>query len=126
MSAALFVRCPICRELFPVPAGVIAVDGHLVITRLDRSDVHGHMSTCAAQAPIPGKEVEPMAGNQISRACTMCGTPGKSCMDGLKRTRQACCGICGDGNTHPEPGESVGSCQEFAVEQMGFVRRVDR
>lgn len=123
MTGALFVRCPICRELLPVPADVIGTDGHLVIARIDRSDLYGHTQACAGTAPVPTKDVEKMANSQISRACTMCGTNGAVCLDGLKRTRKSCCGVCGDGNTHPEPGEAVGSCQQWAADKLGFQRK---
>lgn len=50
-----------------------------------------------------------------SRACTMCGLSGESCLALVgQNTRQPCCGACGDGNTHPAPGENEGSCAQWA------------
>lgn len=59
-----------------------------------------------------------------SRACTMCGTRGDACLDSLRKegTRPGCCPACHNGNTHPAPGESLGSCAEFAAEKIGPLR----
>lgn len=65
-----------------------------------------------------------------SRACTMCGTTGAACFEALKPIKvttedgkeggrvagKACCGACRDGNTHPAPGESRGTCAEWGAE----------
>lgn len=59
-----------------------------------------------------------------SRACTMCGTRGDACLDQLRKegTRPGCCPACHNGNTHPAPGEAVGSCAEWAAEKVGPLR----
>lgn len=59
-----------------------------------------------------------------SRACTMCGTNGAECLDQLRKegTRPGCCPACHNGNTHPAPGEAVGSCAEWAAEKVGPIR----
>lgn len=56
-----------------------------------------------------------------SRACTMCGTNGTECLDQLRKegTRPGCCPACHNGNTHPAPGEAVGSCAAWAAEKVG-------
>lgn len=59
-----------------------------------------------------------------SRACTMCGITGTMCMTMLtgvgksdgRTVRATCCPACGEGNTHPAPGEAQGSCAAWAVE----------
>lgn len=59
-----------------------------------------------------------------SRACTMCGTRGDACLDELRKegTRPGCCPACHNGNTHTAPGESVGSCAQWAAEKVGPIR----
>lgn len=65
-----------------------------------------------------------------SGACTMCGTTRDGCLERLKPVRltledgseagaapgKACCGLCADGNTHPAPMESRGTCAEWGAE----------
>jgi hypothetical protein len=51
-----------------------------------------------------------------SRACTMCGVHGEACVKRLPITGKACCPACGDGNTHPAPGEAEGTCAAWAAE----------
>ena len=61
-----------------------------------------------------------------SGACTMCGTDRADCMSNLQKAsrkgmasarepgKYACCLSCGDGNTHPAPGETW-DCQVWAA-----------
>lgn len=53
-----------------------------------------------------------------SGACTMCGVNRDACMKSLRMEsrRKPCCGACGDGNTHPAPMESRGTCAEWGAE----------
>ena len=54
-----------------------------------------------------------------SGACTMCGVNRDACLSSLqpgRKTPKACCGACGDGNTHPAPMESRGTCAEWGAE----------
>ena len=152
---AMKVQCPVCKELFDVPAEVIGTDGHQVIARMDRSDLYGHITECTtgrkalpttpvrpAEAPKVSQRlrrpVSPGARQRVtqfleaegfvsyggSRACTMCGTRGDTCLDELRKegTRPGCCPSCHNGNTHPSPGESVGSCAVWAAEKVGPLR----
>ena len=50
-----------------------------------------------------------------SRSCTMCGMAGATCMALIgQNTREGCCRVCMDGNTHPAPGEAQCTCQQWA------------
>lgn len=56
-----------------------------------------------------------------SGACTMCGVTRDACMERLKPATAAapgkpCCRVCADGNTHPAPMESRGTCAEWGAE----------
>lgn len=62
-----------------------------------------------------------------SGACTMCGVNRDVCLetlrtgvavtvDGVKRGPDPCCPVCRDGNTHPAPMESRGTCAEWGAE----------
>jgi len=124
-----------------VPTDVVHVDEvtGLVYTRMDRSGLYGHLTTCAGPAPtvptrstevakiVPSVPLGELAGrihlmldNRAyvatggSRACTMCGTTGTDCMTALANSTP-CCGACGEGNTHPAPGESKGTCAEWSA-----------
>lgn len=51
-----------------------------------------------------------------SRACTMCGLSGPSCMALIgQNTREGCCPACMNGNTHRAPHDDQG-CAEWAAE----------
>lgn len=154
---AMKVQCPVCKELFDVPAEVIGTDGHQVIARMDRSDLYGHTQACLAGAkPLtapksgPAKLEPPKVVQRLrrpsspgdrqrvgmflesegfvsyggSRACTMCGTRGDACLDQLRKdgVQPSCCPACQNGNTHPSPGEAVGSCSVWAAEKVGPIR----
>lgn len=106
----------------------------------DQAPLRDHYAECTGMHPgEPGKAVEVAPVTSVSavdlagrigvmldgghyvatagsRACTMCGTNGSDCLEGI-RTRfpfAACCPVCADGNTHPAPGEAQGSCQQWA------------
>jgi hypothetical protein len=49
-----------------------------------------------------------------SRACTMCGARGDACLEQARAGKGACCPVCGDGNTHPVPQQSM-SCAEWSL-----------
>jgi hypothetical protein len=67
------------------------------------------------QTPDGGRYFVATAG---SRACTMCGMNGATCLALVaQNTRQPCCRACGDGNTHPAPGEAAGTCQQWAEDR---------
>lgn len=62
-----------------------------------------------------------------SGACTMCGVNRDACLEtlrtgvavtvnGVKRGPDPCCPACRDGNTHPAPMESRGTCAEWGAE----------
>lgn len=53
-----------------------------------------------------------------SGACTMCGANRDACMRLLqvKASHKPCCTACRDGNTHPAPMESRGTCAEWGAE----------
>lgn len=56
-----------------------------------------------------------------SGACTMCGVTRDACLERLKPAVAAmpgkpCCALCADGNTHPAPFESRGTCAEWGAE----------
>lgn len=138
------IKCPTCHKLFNVPSEVLGQDGPSVIVRMDRTALVNH--DCGTPAPPPpapvrGKAMLPanphLAGRigllleregyvaqGGSRACTMCGTKGAECLEGLRGPgpRPPCCAACGVGNTHPAPGESVGSCAQYAAEKIGPVQ----
>lgn len=140
MPGPVTVRCPTCRVAFSVPTEQIGQDGHHVIVRMDRSDLYGHLRTCTGPK-VPGKAVEKRRAAPVttvpqaelagrihrmldmrayvveagSRACTMCGMSGASCLAlAGQNTREPCCRSCKDGNTHPVPGEAEGSCAQWA------------
>lgn len=148
---AVTIKCPTCHKSFVVPSEVLGLDGHQVIVRMDRSEVVNHdcqpAALPAAAKPDAPKAIErkraeyprhPALAGRISlmldredfvsiggsRACTMCGTKGQACLDGLRKPGKqgACCGACGEGNTHPAPGESLGMCAQWAAEKVGPIR----
>ena len=53
-----------------------------------------------------------------SGACTMCGAGRDACLRllNVKATHRPCCAACGNGNTHPAPMESRGTCAEWGAE----------
>lgn len=62
-----------------------------------------------------------------SGACTLCGATRTACLErlrtgvpvtvnGVKRGPDPCCPGCHDGNTHPAPMESRGTCAEWGAE----------
>ena len=124
-----------------MPTEILGIDeaSQHVIVRMDRTELYGHLAQCVrpqevserAQAmerhPANGPTKREMAGriDQLldgghyvakggSRACTMCGTKGDACLTQLRKQERACCPACGDGNTHPAPGESQ-HCREWAA-----------
>lgn len=127
-SMPVTITCPTCGTGFPVPTEVLGIDGHQVVVRMDRSELYGHLQACAAgkleqPAAEQPRELEqpklkaPAYVAKGKRTCTMCGTPGPDCLQQLTSSRSACCGACGEGNTHPAPKESL-SCAEWAAEQV--------
>ena len=147
MAEPVKVTCPSCGEDFPVPTEVVHIDRarNLVLCRLDRSDLYGHLQACVAEKPArlehrPAEvakalEATPAAqdpelvgrvhlflsgGHFMAKggsgACTMCGVARDGCLTGAKLRKTACCGACGDGNTHPAPMESRGTCAEWGAE----------
>lgn len=142
MAGPVTITCPGCREVFNLPTQVVKILGHTVLVRVDRSTAYGHMARCPgmAEPATPPKEASttvavpevPQAdlvgrihlmlakgafmARGGSRACTMCGVAGDGCLSGLKLRKTACCGACMQGNTHPAPGESRGSCAEWGAE----------
>lgn len=130
------ITCDRCGQVFPVPAEVVSVDTatNMVVVRMDRTELNGHRETCKpAVAAVEVRRANPvltvpkaelagriglMLDNRAyvavggSRACTMCGVTGTDCMTALANSIP-CCGACGEGNTHPAPGESKGLCAEW-------------
>lgn len=142
MAGPLTIACPVCHEVFALPAELVDVDrtANRVVLSVDRSAVYGHLTACAAEAAeVAGRELAkveatvpaPELAGRIerlltmrayvakggSRACTMCGATGEACMDQLaeKGPQLPCCTACGDDNTHPAPGGDR-SCAEWATE----------
>lgn len=140
---AVTLACPRCGEVFPIPTHVVKVFGHTVLVRMDRSQAHGHMATCPGIAHPPQEASKTMAvpeklpdaelagridlmlsgGHFMAKggsgACTMCGITRDKCLSNLgghPGPAAACCGACGDGNTHPAPMESRGTCAEWGAE----------
>lgn len=95
------VACPVCRVAFPVPCEVLAIDGALVIVRMDRSALFGHLQECGGRPAAPELPRFVVPGR---RTCIMCGTPNAECLASL-RNGAPCCGACGEGDTHPAPGD---------------------
>lgn len=130
--------------MFTIPAQVLRILGHTVFVRLDRSEAYGHMADCPGMTPEPLEAPAQEASRHVavpevpqadlvgrihlmlangafmarggSGACTMCGVARDGCLSGLKLRTTACCGACMQGNTHPAPGESRGSCAEWGAE----------
>lgn len=138
MAGPISVTCPMCGEVFPAPAEIVKVDTerNVVLCRLDRSGMYGHLASCPgtpaapepAALPVPEVSKADLDGRVHllldqgayvatggSRACTMCGTNGDPCLKGLRVRRKPCCAACGEGNTHPAPGEGKGMCAEWAA-----------
>lgn len=139
MAGPVSVTCPTCGQAFTVPAEVVSVDTatNRVLVRMDRTELYGHLEKCAAKAgEAAGKQlVQRMAAavppgvltgrvHQFldmrayvasggSRACTMCGMTGETCLAALSSANLPCCTGCRDGNTHPAPGEAQGMCAEW-------------
>lgn len=76
--------------------------------------------TSVAAADLAGRIGQFLAGRHYvatggSRACTMCGMAGATCLALVgQNTREACCRVCADGNTHPAPGEARGTCAQWS------------
>lgn len=125
MAAPVSITCPICRNSFPVPTEVVAVeDPAHVLVRMDRSDLYGHLQQCAAghahaqpETPTPPPAAPPAAPYVArgTRPCTMCGTHATNCLGQLHATQGPCCAACGHGNTHPAPQDSL-PCATWAAE----------
>jgi hypothetical protein len=117
------ITCPTCRQVFPVPTEVLGTDGHHVIVRMDRTELYGHLEQCAGQTAerqaeaeqqVPSKAVArpPIAQPHDvppfiakgRRTCVMCGATNEACMASLANS-VPCCPSCGEGDTHPAPGE---------------------
>ena len=141
MAGPISVTCPTCGEAFPVPSRVVSVDTNTnqVLVRMDRTELYGHLRACAGEAgeAAGNKLVQRMAAavppavltgrvhrfldlrayvpTAGSRACTMCGMAGETCLAALSSANLPCCTACRDGNTHPAPGEAQGSCAEWSA-----------
>lgn len=115
------------------------VFGHMDTCLAGRKPLGAKAKRPAVKAAIPAADlagrVNLLLDNRAfvaeggSRACTMCGVKGAECLDSLgkldprdKHPQPACCPACGVGNTHPAPGEVVGSCAAWAAEKVGPVR----
>lgn len=142
MAGPLTITCPGCGTAFHVPARVVRILGHQVLVRVDRTQLYGHLAECpglpdgAAPEREEGKTMalpderpteQDLAGRVHlflttgsfmskggSGACTMCGVGRDGCLSGVKLRRTACCGACGDGNTHPAPQENAQTCAQWA------------
>lgn len=136
----LTITCPMCRQAFPVPADVVSVDPRhpeLVMVRVDRSELYGHLRECAAERgdqagrdatdqdtdTKPGKALERPAPELVNapdpvakgaRPCVMCGARADTCLGALAERpgTPPCCPSCGEGNTHPARHESI-PCAEW-------------
>lgn len=142
MAGPVTITCPVCQQAFPVPTEVLGTDGHQVVVRMDRSELYGHLQECTAescdQRPDPEGETDARASHPAGKAlerpargvgpvalppfvatgrrpCLMCRTDAPACMVGLQGKGTPCCGACGEGNTHPAPGEST-DCRVWAAE----------
>lgn len=122
MAGPVTITCPTCREAFPVPTEVLGTDGHQVIVRMDRTELYGHLEECAGQAAEQHAEQQAEAGKALTRppvaqphdvppfiargkrTCVMCGATNEACMASLANSLP-CCPSCGEGDTHPAPGE---------------------
>lgn len=129
------VVCRLCLEHVTVkfrraPGNV---SGGVAVLLMDVTPLQEHVRKCepvrdqfvlapkVPQAELTGRIEQMLNGRHYiaagaSRACTMCGVTGQECMDRLNRSKKPCCPLCGDGNTHPAPGEAVGSCAQWAAE----------
>lgn len=134
MAGPVTITCPTCQRAFPVPTDVLGTDGHHVIVRMDRTELYGHLEQCAGKAAEqltitdqatdtiaevqaarwPGKalarppiaqphDVPPFIARG-KRTCVMCGETNEACMVSLADSLP-CCPSCGEGDTHPAPGE---------------------
>lgn len=133
------VKCTVCGKGIPVVLKRQPADdmpAYTALVAIDMGPVQQHMQTCEgvtkpAALAVPKSELSGRVSRFLdtrafvasggSRACTMCGTTGKACMDKLevqpRSPRGACCAACGAGNTHTAPGEAVGSCAQWAAQQ---------
>lgn len=138
------ITCPQCRQTFELDVSLVAQAGSSVFVRINREKLYGHAAQCpgrpdaleatpvADQAAAAVVDRRTLAGRVHrfldmaayvaeggSRACTMCGKPGKACLIRLRgggpgKRGTPCCDACAGGNTHPAPGEVHGSCGEWA------------
>lgn len=135
MAGPVSITCPTCREAFTVPTEVLGIDGHQVVVRMDRSELHGHLQACAARAAeqqtVPGKAVEHVNPPQPvhvpsllpvppfvargRRPCVLCGAPNPECLTSVQRTRSGCCAGCDNGATHPAPHDTL-PCAVWATD----------
>ena len=139
--AAGTITCTMCGSGIPVDFQRASLVNHGVVNlRMDMGPLEEHMRACAAgvgatsakqvERHKPGTTVSPveLAGRiglmleqrhfiakGGSRACTMCGMSGESCMALIgQNTRQGCCKLCMDGNTHRAPQDDQ-DCAHWAV-----------
>jgi hypothetical protein len=144
MGATGTITCTMCRKGIPVEFKRVsnAADGTVAML-MGMAPLEAHMRVCAAgehpkavaapELSVPPVELAgridrllnartPRGGRYFvatggSRACSMCGMAGASCLSLVgQNTREACCPACANGNTHPAPGEAQGSCAQWAVE----------
>ena len=130
MAAGMTIKCPMCGEVIPVAVDVITKDTHdgTILARIDKTAADAHVQVCKGRehqpaANLPVRRIDPELAGRVhrfldmrayfapgNRACTGCGRTNKACLD---ESKGACCGMCGEGNTHPSPGADK-SCSEWA------------
>lgn len=116
------IGCPGCGERLPVPCKVVLETPHTrtVLVRMDYTAAREHFSQCAGQtqpANLPAKAEGqvPAFVHPGTRACTMCGTPARECLENTRRRHVGCCGGCTVGDTHPVPRGHM-TCAEWGAE----------
>lgn len=132
------IVCRLCGEGIVVTFHRVHGNGvHLAVA--DQAPLRDHYAACTgvhAGEPAKALEVRPATSVPMvdlagrigqfldgrhyvatggSRACTMCGMAGATCLAIVgQNTREGCCRACMDGNTHPAPGEAQGTCRQWA------------
>jgi hypothetical protein len=153
--ASLTLRCPHCGGDVVLPAVLVSTDvpNSRAVVEVDKTVAKAHLDACrptpqVEASPVPSVLEAAVSNADLrgrvdrmlkmgafiqrggSRACTMCGTRGDDCLQGLRagsddqaRSGQAraqgmgtpCCNACGSGDTHPVPKGDL-SCAQWAAD----------